>query len=51
MGDKTSPFGGELDLICVHRRIKTHISSKTETLFSSVPMEQRLMCKYLTAEK
>ena len=33
------------------RRIKTHISSKTEALFSSVPMEQRLMCRYLTAEK
>jgi hypothetical protein len=33
------------------RRIKTHISSKTEALFSSVPMEQHLMCRYLTAEK
>ena len=32
-------------------RIKTHISSKTEALFSSVPMEQRLMRRYLTAEK
>jgi hypothetical protein len=32
-------------------RIKTHISSKTEALFSSVPKEQHLMCKYLTAEK
>jgi len=31
--------------------IKTHISSKTEALFSSVPMEQRLMCRYLTVEK
>ena len=33
------------------RRIKAHISFKTEASFSSVPMEQRLMCKYLTAEK
>jgi hypothetical protein len=31
--------------------MKTHISSKTESLFSSVPMEQRLMCRYLTVEK
>ena len=32
-------------------RIKTHISSKTEALFSSVPMEQHLLCRYLTVEK
>ena len=51
MGDKRSSFGGELGLICVHRRTKSHISSKTETLFSFVPMEQHLMCRYLTAEK
>jgi hypothetical protein len=31
--------------------MKTHISFKTESLFSSVPMEQRLMCRYLTVEK
>jgi hypothetical protein len=38
-------------LFGAHRRIKAHISFKTEASFSSVPMEQRLMRKYLTAEK
>ena len=37
-------FGGS-------RRARTHISSKTEALFSFVTMTQRLMCRYLTAEK
>ena len=47
MGDKASLFGGELDLICVHRRTKTHISSKLETVFSSVPMEQLVIQRHL----
>ena len=33
------------------RQSKTHISSKIEAFFSSVPMAQRLMCRYLAAEK
>ena len=37
-------FGGS-------RRARTHISSKTEALFSVVTMTQRLKCRYLTAEK
>lgn len=35
MGDKTSPFDGETVLICVHRCLKTHISSKLVTVVIS----------------
>ena len=51
MGYKKHLFDSKLGLFNTIRQVKIHIAYKPEALFSSVPMAQRLVCRYLTAEK